>query len=277
VAQRIKVALDLLDSLPQYQKDLLRNRTFVQSALTLTCRMGDSLEGQPSAVVTLGSVFQQFLSELNRQIELGNKATANEYLEFQRTVNANIKQGARIRQLILARKLLSTFPQMADSLDAVALAEIASTSAMKSLAANVANAIALLNTQYAAKNGSDLFKPTNRTVQAQNSLGVPVKDFQGYKTFIDNLYFLFHEGPADRLQGQSLPTFDDVNDLRTDLQHDVDHGKANKVTAKRKKIAASFQKYSGVPSPESLDPEKFAIVQANLLSGLLNDLNSTTV
>jgi hypothetical protein len=51
----------------------------------------------------------------------------------------------------------------------------------------------------------------------------------------------------------------------------------HKVTAKRKKIAASFQKYSGVPSPESLDPEKFAIVQANLLSGLLNDLNSITV
>ncbi len=73
------------------------------------------------------------------------------------------------------------------------------------------------------------------------------------------------------------PAFSDVNDLRTDLQHDVDHGKASKVRAKRLRGAAAFKKYSGVPTPESLDPEKFAIVQANLLGALVNDLNSIRV
>ena len=276
-AQRIKTALDILNDLKPQQKAGFRNRTFVQSALTLTCRVADSVRGKPSAIGALGAFFQQFLAELNRQIELGNKATDKDYLEFQRTVNANIKKGARIRQVILTRKLLAACPQMSDSLDAVALGEVASAPAMRSLATTISNTIASLNSQYAAKHGSDLFKPTNRTVQAQNSLGVPVKDLQGYEALIDNLYFLFHEGPSNRLDGQNLPAFADVNDLRTDLRHDLDHGKAGKVRGKRRKVGATFQKYSGVPTPESLDPEKFVIVQAYLLGAILSDLNSITI
>jgi hypothetical protein len=276
-AKRIKDSLDILDNLNAEQKVRFRNRTFVQSALTLTCRLADSVKEKPSAVAALGTFFRQFLTELNRQIELGNRATDKDYMEFQRTVNANIKKGARIRQAILTRKLLAAFPQMSDSLDAVAIGEVASASAMRSLAATISETIASLNAQHASKKGTDLFKPTNRTVQAQHSLGVPVKDFQGYKALIDNLYFLFHEGPADRLEGQNLPAFSDVNDLRTDLRHDLDHGKGSKVRVKRRKAGATFQKYSGVPTPESLDPEKFAIVQANLLGSLINDLNSIAI
>jgi hypothetical protein len=68
-----------------------------------------------------------------------------------------------------------------------------------------------------------------------------------------------------------------VTDLRTDLRHDLDHGKATKAGAKRRKVGATFQKYSGVPTLESLDPEAFVIVQGNLLSALLNDLNSIKI
>lgn len=192
-------------------------------------------------------------------------------------MNANIKRGAQIRQIILTRKLLSAFPQMAECLDTLAISEVASASSMRSLATTISDAVALLNSQYASKLGSDLFKPTNRTVQAQNSIGIPVKDFQGYKALVENLYFLFHEGPSDRLQDQPLPAFTDVNDLRTDLQHDLDHGKATKVKAKRRKVGGVFQKYSGVATPGSLDPEKFVIVQTNLLGALINDLNSIRI
>jgi hypothetical protein len=166
---------------------------------------------------------------------------------------------------------------MSESLDAIAVAEVASASGMRSLAAAIAEIVASVNAQHSSKNGRDLFKATNRTVQAQHALGVPVKDLPGYKILVDNLYFLFHEGPADRPGGQNLPAFADVNDLRTNLRHDLDHGKATKARAKRRKVGATFQKYSGVPTPESLDPEKFAIVQANLLAALINDLNSITI
>ncbi|MBK5290379.1 MAG: DUF262 domain-containing protein [Acidobacteriia bacterium] len=276
-AIRIKASLEILDGLTTEQKGRFRNRTFVQSALTLTCRLVDSIRGKPRATASLGSFFLQFLEELNRQIELGNRATDKDYVEFQRTINANIRKGARIRQVILTRKLLSAFPQIADSLDAVAIAEVASASSLRSLAVTISETVASLNAEHAAKKGSDLFKPTNRTVQAQQNLGIPVKDLAGYMTLIENLYFLFHEGPSDRLQGQSLPAFDDLNDLRTDLQHDLDHGKASKAKAKRRKVGAAFQKYSGVPTPNSLDPEKLVIVQGNLLSAVISDLNAIKI
>lgn len=38
-----------------------------------------------------------------------------------------------------------------------------------------------------------------------------------------------------------------------------------------------ISRYSGLPTPESLDPEIFVIVQANLFGGLVNDLNSIKI
>lgn len=66
----------------------------------------------------------------------------------------------------------------------------------------------------------------------------------GYKAFIDDLYFLFCESVGQRLGTQPPQSFADVKTLRTDLQHDVDHGDQGKVKAKRKKIGATFKKYS---------------------------------
>jgi hypothetical protein len=61
-----------------------------------------------------------------------------------------------------------------------------------------------------------------------------------------------------------------VNVLRTDLQHDVDHG--SKGPSKRKKSGLTFQRFSGSASPQTLAPERFQIVQNKLLGELLVDL-----
>jgi len=68
------------------------------------------------------------------------------------------------------------------------------------------------------------------------------------------------------------PSFGDVNVLRTDLQHDTDHGSAADFRRKKKKAGGVFEKYSGVKSPEALAPDKFVLVQAKLLTALLGDL-----
>ena len=47
---------------------------------------------------------EHFLKELKTQVELGQAATDYDYIRFQRTVNANVKAGPRIRQEILLRK-----------------------------------------------------------------------------------------------------------------------------------------------------------------------------
>ncbi len=108
-------------------------------------------------------------------------------------------------------------------------------------------------------------------------LGKPIKSLSGYKNLIDDLYFVFREGIGSRLGGNVPQSFVDVNTLRTDLQHDVDHGERGKVKAKRKKIGTAFNKYAGTLSPQLLDPTRFLLVQANLLSALELDLKNITV
>jgi hypothetical protein len=119
-----------------------------------------------------------------------------------------------------------------------------------------------------------LFKATNKTAQALARIGKRISNMTGYLGLVDDLYFLFHEAVGERLRESTPQSFIDVNTLRTDLQHDVDHGKPKKVRAKRKLIATSFSRYGGVASPATLGPESFPLVQANLLTALESDLRA---
>ena len=138
---------------------------------------------------------------------------------------------------------------------------------------SIRNLIATSNERYASKHGKDLFKPTNKSTKAINSIGTPITDLASYNSLIDNLYFIFRESVGQRLTNQLPESFSDVNDLRTMIQHDVDHGKAGKAGTKRKQLAAVFSKYSGVSSPDASGPAQFPLVQVNILGGLESDLH----
>jgi len=47
-----------------------------------------------------------------------------------------------------------------------------------------------------------------------------------------------------------------------------------KVKAKKTQASSVFKKYSGEASPDVLDPTRFVLVQANILSALELDLNN---
>ena len=272
VAKRIAGALDFVhQGFTLQDLAVLRNRTVVQSLLTLVCRLLQSGK-QKGREKRVAAFFMHFLKELNKQVELGQKATDLEYLHFQRTVNANIRGGARIRQEILLRKLLSYDPGFAAMFGPAELVESGINATVKSDGAEVVGLFVDANTKYSATHGEDLFKATNKTVQAQGRIAIPFLDYQGYMRFIDDLYFLVHEGIGDRLQGNVPGSFKDVNTLRTELRHDVDHGSKRKVRATRKKGGKTFKRYSGAPSPAGLAPERFVIVQANMLAELKKDL-----
>jgi hypothetical protein len=75
------------------------------------------------------------------------------------------------------------------------------------------------------------------------------------------------------LGGSPPSSFGDVNALRTDLRHDLDHGKPGKVRSKRRKSGAIFFKYAGQGgTAETLEPSRFVFVQANLLAAVETDL-----
>lgn len=276
VAKRIEAGLEMLASAFQEREPLLKNRTIVQSVITFACKLVEAGKAKGLGDV-LANFIRQFIQDLNKQVELGQSATDYDYIRFQKSVNANIKAGTRIRQEILLRKAFLYEPKLADALGASAVMASGIELRVQELGEAIAHQVGVLNSAYSSKNGDDLFKATNKTSKALLNLQKPIKDFVSYKTFIDDLYFIFKEGVGQRLGENVPPSFSDVNSLRTGLQHDVDHGSAGKVSAKQKKIGTVFEKYAGVTSPEVTDPSRFVLVQANLLSALELSLQSIVV
>lgn len=271
VGKRIKKALDFLRKALGDKGNLLRTRSIVQSFLTLTCKIVAT--GRSDGYETkLRKFIDVFMTELARQVELGQAATDSDYVTFQRSVSANLKGAARTRQEVLLRKLFQLAPELAEVFDPTVIAESGVTARVAELGQSVGDLISQVNVKYAGIHGDDLFKATNKTAQAIVRLRKPIKDFTEYKTLIDDLYFLFREAAGSRLDGSIPPSFVHVNDLRTDLRHDTDHGDASKVRAKRRKASATFKTYSGAGVPSTLEPVKFPLFQANILGALEGDL-----
>lgn len=269
VAERCKSTLDfLLEAFPEPSL-ALRQRSTVQSVINLVAHLKRAGLSESQAPLVKDFV-ETFSAELLRQVELGHSATDVDYLAFQRTVNANAKLSAEIRHNILLRKLFAAHPSIFSAMVKSKELDSSITSAVKHDSDEIRELIKIVNESYSAKHGCDLFKPTNRTVEAQTSLDLRLSSFVDYKSWIGHLYFLFRESVGSRLDGGFPQSFRDVNSLRTALQHDVDHGKG--ASSKRKKLAATFATYSGNENPETLPPEQFCLVQANLLSAIVTDM-----
>ena len=276
VARRLRETFDYLDRTFTDKNAILKNRTIIQSFATLAYRFTESQQAKGHEAELL-EFLTWFAKELSTQVELGQDATDRDYIQFQKTVNANVRGGARVRQEILLRKLLLHKPNLADVFDPAAIAESGIASQINRLGDSIAFQVGAINSAYAGINGCDLFKPTNKTTQALTRLGKLISNQSDYQRFVDDLYFLFHEGIGTRLDTNKPRSFIEVNDLRTELQHDLDHGKKSKVAAKRKKVFSTFAKYAGAPSPATLSPDRFPLVQAALLETIDRDLKSLAV
>ncbi len=269
-ATRIKDSLDYLYSEFPHCYTFFRNRTIIQSIITLVCHLNQTGLHKASAPV-FPNFIEEFLTELRQQVEAGHGATNNDYLKFQRTVNANVKSGANTRQAILLRQFFRKHPsifslaaQSADILSGVDEDRRNITNEVKEL-------IFGINKSYAAKNGEDLFKVTNKTLSALLAIGNGVRSSGEFKEFIENLYFVFWEGPANRLE--SIPeVFSHIKAMRTAFEHDLDHGEPRKAAKKKKKIGEIFYSYTGSHSVEALDPSSFSLAQVNLLAAIKAEL-----
>jgi hypothetical protein len=271
VAKRIKAALDFLNSAFKDNGSSLRTRTVVQSLLTLTCKIV-STSRHKGLEKELNRFFMTFVEELAHQVELGQAATDSDYLTFQHSVNANIRGAAKIRHEILLRKLLSLSPKLGDIFDPTIIQESGIAGRLNTLGNSITGLIDQLNKKYAATEGDDLFKATNKTAQALLHIRKSANSLEEYKHLMDNLYFLFRESVGSRLGTNWPESFADINILRTDLRHDVDHGNAGKIRSKRMRIGKAFEKYAGAKNPETLEPTKFPLVQSNLLGAIEGDL-----
>ncbi|MBU0705552.1 MAG: hypothetical protein KKC18_17030, partial [Chloroflexi bacterium] len=263
--------LDYLDKVFPDRNSLLRNRSFLQSLLTLTARLVSTGKSSGSEKNFFEFVIK-FMTELSHQVELGQNATDQDYIQFQKSITANVRTSSRVRHEILLRKLLAFDPIFFEILGTGAVAESGLNKRIKEIGESIVYLVSAVNNEYSAQNGVDLIKPTNKTAGSLLRIGKMITDYSGYKTLIDDLYFTFHEGVRPRLDDNKPLSFSDINDLRTDLQHDLDHGEVKKASSKRIKVGETFNKYSGSNTPTTISPEQFPIVQINLLSAIETDL-----
>ena len=78
--------------------------------------------------------------------------------------------------------------------------------------------------------------------------------------------------------GSTLPDIvSDITTLRTDLRHDVDHGKQSKIRTKEKRLADTVTKYSGKSSTQLLGKEDFLALQLGILDGLKSYLETLRI
>jgi hypothetical protein len=271
VAKRLSDTFDYLDKIFPEKNSLLRNRSFLQSLITLTARIVSTGKGAGHEQ-SLFEFFTKFLTELSHQVELGLNATDSDYIQFQKSITANVRTSPKVRHEILLRKLLAFDPVFFDVLGTSAIAESGLNKRIRDLSESIANLVSAVNEEYSAQNGIDLIKSTNKTTKSLLRLGKMIADFSGYKNLVDDLYFTFHEGAKPRLDENKPISFMDINNLRTDLQHDLDHGGTKRSSAKRIKVGETFKKYAGTNTPTTISPDQFPIIQINLLSAVETDL-----
>lgn len=267
-AKRVTQALDWLANSLGDKRPNLRSRAVVQTLINVTTHLIES-GIKEKQVQLICEEFDIFFADLTREVERGQGSTRADLMLFQATINSNRKSGATTRSEILLRHLLRKRPELFSANSASTALHDGLVAQVESDADRATALIHRVNLAYAASESGDLFKPTNQTVNAQNLMRKPVSAKSDYDTLISALYNLFREGPGSRLD--SWPqSFQDVNDLRTLAQHDVDHGRG--AQSKRKKLSATFTRYSGTTGPDAASPMQLLVAQANLLTGLCSDL-----
>ena len=129
-----------------------------------------------------------------------------------------------MRQEILLRKLLSHSPEVALIFDSTIVLESGVSARLTSLSKSIQGLIIEKNEGWQKLYQEDLFKMTTKSTQSLLRLHRAINDYAMYKEWIDDLFFLFRESIGNRL-GDTWPvSFADINLLRTDLRHDIDHG-----------------------------------------------------
>lgn len=159
------------------------------------------------APIIIGDGNRAFPSDIRLELAIQDDS---DYVIFQRSVNTNVKSGAKTRHEILLRKLLAKAPKLAAAFDPTIVAESGTSSRVAQLGDSIRELIHTANKAYAAKHGEDLFKATNNTAHALSRIGKPVADLDGYKQLMDDMYFLFRESVGQRLGTNWPPSFKDV-------------------------------------------------------------------
>lgn len=275
VAKRIRAALDFLNACMPAKAPFLRSRAITQSYINLACALAEN-----TFFANYGNKFRAFIlhfsESLAKEGEKGQQGTDAGYRDFLRSINANVKSGAATRHKVLMRKLLKFDPSILDEAPAIVIGQSSLKEEIGNISADIRSIIFKLNQYHSSKTGEDFFKISNKTSSSLSSLGNYISDKQTYANFVDDLYYVFYEGPGSRLSAMPQ-VFLDVKQLRTELSHDLDHGSEKDAQKKKVKIGSIFKKYSGSTAPDLASEPAFLLAQHGLLEAIRDELRGMTV
>ncbi|MEW6616078.1 MAG: DUF262 domain-containing protein [Thermodesulfobacteriota bacterium] len=277
-AKRIEGAVDFLSKAFPDDCKIVRNRANALSICMLAARVQAQKLTSDTAASQFRNFVQTFFRLLSAEVQKGVKAVDKELLRYQQAITSGSTGGDSIRARIeiLTKRLATHSTTFSTLLSAYAKAGDAASLAVGELQEASRTLVYEVNRSYSATKGEDLFKMTTKSTNAIHTLGVSCRDITGYAEFVDALYFLVYEGSGNckRLPSPPPDFAMDVNFLRMDVRHDLDHGSEKDVAKKVTRNAAVFQKYSGKKTPEECGPDEFMTIQLRILQALALFLSS---
>jgi hypothetical protein len=265
---------------------VFRNRALIVSFFVLLKSLIDKgFKLTENSRILLKNFYDHFYARLQTEIDKGASATDAELIIFQSKVNqdADSRESIQIRNNILSRNLILYDEIFRKYLDTSEIDneynQLKIARDTKILADTCLEHLASLNKAYSTNKGEDLFKLTNELFVSLPKIGNTINSKEDYKNFIDALYKIFYEGSGSLKRiPDSFKTdnsiFFDIKHLRTDLYHDVEHGKTSDVRKKKQIISNIYYKYTSKKTLNSLKVTEHRMIQAKMLIKINSELVS---
>jgi len=282
----IRKIVNEVDKIFNDRNMVFRNRALIVSFFILLKTLLDNgLKLNDGIKDVLRHFYENFYSKLQTEIEKGANATNAELIIFQSKVNqdADSRESIQVRNRILSRNLILFDDTFREYLDTSEIdneySQLKIARDTKVLADSCLEQIVSLNKIYSTKNGEDLFKLTNELISSLPKIGNIISSKDEYKNFIDALYKIFYEGSGSLMRIQSSFISDDsifleIKHLRTDLYHDVEHGKQQNIKKKKQVISSIYYKYSTKKAFSLLKISDLKGMQSKLLTGIERELKN---
>ncbi|MEO8232921.1 MAG: DUF262 domain-containing protein [Ignavibacteriota bacterium] len=265
---------------------VFRNRALIVSFFVLLKSLMDKgFKPSQNSRILLKNFYDHFYARLQTEIDKGASATDAELIIFQSKVNqdADSRESIQIRNNIVSRNLIlydETFRKYLDTSEIDSeYNQLKIARDTKILADGCLEQFASINRAYSTNKGEDLFKITNELFISLPRIGNTINSKEDYKNFIDSTYKIFYEGsgslkriPDSFKKDNSI--FFDIKHLRTDIYHDIEHGKNSDVQKKKKIISNIYYKYTSKKTLNSLKVTEYRMIQSKMLIKINSELVS---
>lgn len=282
--QKIRKIINYMDEIFDSRTSAFRNRASIVSFYLLLSELAShGAELNIEFGQKLKKFYVQFIRDLQNEIQKGADAEDAELIVYQSKVSqaADSKDSILKRHQILKRRLIIYNENFMKYLDIHETDEevvaLKKKDNINNLTDSCIELVTSINKIYASKNKEDLFKITTEVLKCYSIIRTPQNSQTDFKNFIDSLYKILYEGsgslkriPDELIVDNSV--FFDIKHLRTNIFHDIEHGKESSIEKKKTIISNIYMKYAEKTSLEEIDELMLANFQKKLLENVKREL-----